>query len=356
MKILILGGTGAMGVPLIEILKKEGHEIYVTSRKQMTSRDNLHYIQGNAKDPDFFVSLLNRKYDVIIDFMVYGTDELERRLPEFLSHTDQYCFFSSSRVYAESKRPITEDSPRLLDVCTDQEYLHTDEYALAKAREEDLLRKSKEKNWTIIRPYITYNDYRLQLGVYEKENWLYRALQGRTIVLPKDIADRKTSLTYGPDVAAAIKNLIGNEKAYGQAFHVVNTESLTWGEILDLYLDIIKKKTGKRSKVKMIDNSLGLQKVWNPWQIKYDRMYDRVFDSSKIQEVCGTYHYKDIKSGLEECLGNFLDNAKWLSFNWRYEAWADRVAGEHASISEIKGWKTKAGYIKRRYFRQRKEN
>lgn len=175
---------------------KAEDEIYVTSRKQMTSRDNLHYIQGNAKDPDFFVSLLNRKYDVIIDFMVYGTDELERRLPELLSHTDQYCFFSSSRVYAESRQPITEESPRLLDVCTDQEYLHTDEYALAKAREEDLLRKSKEKNWTIIRPYITYNDYRLQLGVYEKENWLYRALQGRTIVLPKDIADRKTSLTF----------------------------------------------------------------------------------------------------------------------------------------------------------------
>lgn len=349
MDILILGGTGAMGVPLVEILKREGHELYVTSRKQMTSRDNLHYIQGNAKDQAFFASLLNRKYDVIIDFMVYGTDELEKRLTKLLSHTSQYCFFSSSRVYAESKQPITEDSPRLLDVCTDQEYLHTDEYALAKAREEDLLRKSKEKNWTIIRPYITYNDYRLQLGVYEKENWLYRALQGRTIVLPKDIADRKTSLTYGPDVAAAIKNLIGNEKAYGQAFHVVNTESLTWEEILEIYLDIIEKETGKRPKVKIIDNSLGLQKSWNPWQIKYDRMYDRIFDSSKIQKVCGTYYYKDIKSGLKECLGNFLDCPKWLGFNWRYEAWADKVAGEHASIREIVGLRTKAGYIKRRY-------
>ena len=351
MDILILGGTGAMGVPLVEILKKEGNNLYVTSRRKLSSEDNLHYIQGNAKDPAFFASLLNRKYDAIIDFMVYGTDELQRRLPELLSHTGQYCFFSSSRVYAESRQPITEDSPRLLDVCTAQEYQHTDEYALAKAREENLLRNGKEKNWTIIRPYITYNDYRLQLGVYEKENWLYRALQGRTIVLPKDIAERKTSLTYGPDVASVIKNLIGNEKAYGQAFHVVNTESLTWGEILDIYLDIIEKETGKRPKVKIIDNSLGLQKVWNPWQIKYDRMYDRIFDNSKIQGVCGIYNYKDIKSGLEECLGNFLDRPKWLSFNWRYEAWADKVAGEHASISEIEGLRTKARYIKWRYFR-----
>ena len=91
----------------------------------------------------FFTSLLNRKYDVIIDFMVYSTDELERRLPELLSHTGQYCFFSSSRVYAESKKPITEDSPRLLDACTDQEYLYTDEYALAKAREEICSGKAK---------------------------------------------------------------------------------------------------------------------------------------------------------------------------------------------------------------------
>lgn len=349
MDILILGGTGAMGGPLVEILKKEGHELYVTSRRKLPSQDNLHYLQGNAKDPVFFTSLLNRKYDVIIDFMVYGTNELERRLPALLSHTSQYCFFSSSRVYAESKKLITEDSSRLLDVCTDQEYLRTDEYALAKAREEDLLRQSKEKNWTIIRPYITYNDYRLQLGVYEKENWLYRVLQGHAIVLPKDIADRKTALTYGPDVAAVIVNLIGNEKAYGQAFHVVNTESITWVEVLEIYLNIIEKKAGKRPKVKIIDNSLGLQKVWNPWQIKYDRVYDRSFDSSKIQEVCGIYHYKDIKSGLEECLGNFLERPKWLDFNWRYEAWADKVAGEHASLTEIEGLRTKARYIKWRY-------
>ena len=114
MDILILGGTGAMGVPLIKILKKEGNNLYVTSRRKLSSEDNLHYVQGNAKDPIFFESLLNRKYDVIIDFMVYGTDELQRRLPELLSHTGQYCFFSSSRVYAESKQPITEDSPRLL--------------------------------------------------------------------------------------------------------------------------------------------------------------------------------------------------------------------------------------------------
>lgn len=49
---------------------------------------------------------------------------------------------SSARVYAENNALISEDSPRLLDVSTDAVYLRTNEYALAKAREENILRNS----------------------------------------------------------------------------------------------------------------------------------------------------------------------------------------------------------------------
>ncbi len=348
MEVLVFGGTGAMGTPLVHLLKDAGHEVYVTTRQSIPSDKNLHYLQGNAKDEAFFTSLLQRDYDAIVDFMVYGSRELEKRLPVLLNHTKQYVFFSSSRVYAESGTPLTERSPRLLDACKDTTYLQTDEYALAKAREENLLMGSDSNNWTIIRPYITYNDQRLQLGVYEKENWLYRALHGRTIVMPADIASRKTSLTYGPDVAAVVARLIGNEKAFGQVFHPVNPETTTWENILQLYLDVIENKTGKRPKVKLVDNSMGLQQVWNPWQIRYDRLYDRVFDSSKVNLICG-YNYKNMKAGLRDCLEHFLNKPKWLGINWRYEAWADQVAGERASISEIDGLRTKVRYMKHRY-------
>lgn len=53
--------------------------------------------------------------------------------------------------------------------------LSIDEYAITKAHQENLLINSKNKNWTIIRPYITYSEQRLQLGTFEKEDWLYRA-------------------------------------------------------------------------------------------------------------------------------------------------------------------------------------
>ena len=44
-----------------------------------------------------------------------------------------------------------------------------------KARQEDILRKSKFENW-ILSDLTTFSENRLQLGVLKKE-WLYRALK-----------------------------------------------------------------------------------------------------------------------------------------------------------------------------------
>lgn len=349
MEVLVLGGTGAMGVPVVQLLRREGYTLYVTSRSSKESVDNINYIQGNAKDNNFLDTLLVREYDAIIDFMVYDSEELEERIDKLLAATKQYCFFSSSRVYAESQEPITENSSRLLDVCEDKIYLNTNEYALSKAREENILKNCGKKNWTIIRPYITYNDYRLQLGVYEKENWLYRALQGRTIIMPKDIAERKTTITYGLDVASAIVKLIGNQSAYGEIYHIVSTQAVTWGQILNVYLDTIEEKRGFRPKVKVIDDSKTLQKVWNPWQIKYDRLYNRTFDNSKILNICGECYFKEYQVGLKECISRFLEKPIWLGINWRYEAWADKIAEEKTPLKEIRSKKLKLKYLKWRY-------
>lgn len=349
MDILVLGGTGAMGIPLVKLLS-ESNNVFVTTRSKKENEDNVVYVQGNAKNDKFFCSLMNRRYDVIVDFMVYSTEEFKKRLDILLDHTNQYFFFSSSRCYADSELPIKESSPRLVDVCADKEYLSKDEYGMAKGREENLLMETGKKNWTIIRPYITYNSYRIQLGVYEKEDWLRRALKGRTIVFPKDIAEKKTSLTYGPDVAGALVELIGNENALGEAFHITTEENHTWGEILEFYCNQIYKKTGRKPKVKLTDDSIGLQKVWNPWQIRYDRLYDRCFDNSKIESVRGKYSYKPTFEGLAVCLDEFLANPKWLGMNVRYEAWSDRQCNEYTPLKEIPGKKNKLRYLKYRFF------
>lgn len=351
MRILAFGGTGAMGVPLVNILANQGHDVYVTSRSRRNNRSDVTYLQGDAQnDFEFVKEVLRDKYDAIVDFMVYSSEELKRRISFYLTHTEQYVFFSSSRVYAQSSTPLTESSPRLLDVSQDQSYLATDEYALAKAREENILQNSEYRNWTIIRPYITYNEQRIQLGVYEKENWLYRALAGRTVVFPKDIADRYTSLTYGPDVAAAVVKLLGDDLALGEAFHIVNAEKVTWRQVAELYQQVIFDCTHQQMKIDYPDSSTGLQQVWNPWQIKYDRLYDRVFDSSKVESVINGIAFKSTRDGLTQCLIRFLGNPRWLNYrmNWKYEAWSDKQEHQFTNVLAIPGKRTKLSYLENR--------
>uniref|UniRef100_UPI00405634BB NAD-dependent epimerase/dehydratase family protein n=1 Tax=Agathobacter sp. TaxID=2021311 RepID=UPI00405634BB len=353
MKILILGGTGAMGTALVEILSEGGNEVYVTSRNSRTSCGNVHYIQGNAHDNEFIRKILSEHYDVIVDFMVYASEEFRSRADMFLNSAGQYIFLSSSRVYSDAgNKAITEETVRLLDSTDDREYLKKDEYALAKAREENILFQSGRKNWTIIRPYITYNVERLQLGVYEKEAWLYRALHGRSIVFSKDIAKRYTTLTYGYDVAKTIAALIGNEKAYGEAFHIAAEQSLKWEEILNVYLDSIESEKGFRPKVLMVEDSAEIGKVLgNKYQIKYDRLYNRHFSSKKVKETIGeTIVYTEVYNGLRKCLTAFMrEERKFLAISPRREAYFDKLAGEHTPISEFGTLRAKIVYIAARY-------
>ena len=335
MNILVLGGTGPMGVPLVQKLSKE-HQVYVTSRSQRESRENITYIQGNAKENEFLTRVLTMQpWDAIIDFMVHTADSLTELSSLFLENTKQYVFISSARVYSQTEAKITEDTPRLLEVSTDAEYLKTNEYALAKAREEDILFKSGKKNFTIIRPTITYNTYRLQLGVLEKENWLYRALRGRSIVFSEDINDKLTTMTLGDDVSVGIASIIGSEKALGEAFHITCPISLPWREVLSIYLAVLKKHLGKDVPVVMTQKSTNLKFPWRVYQLIYSRYFNRTFDNSKIAQFCDVDSFTLPQVGLAKCLEDFLKAPHFNRISWDLEAVNDKVAGERTPLREI---------------------
>lgn len=306
--ILIFGGTGAMGEHLVNILSEnKDNQVYVTTRKKRESKsENVLYVEGDAKDNVFLSSILNRKkWDCIVDFMIYNTDEFKNRAYKLLESTGQYVFLSSSRVYADSDTAITENSPRLLDVCTDKEYLSTDEYALTKARQENFLFGSKHKNWTIIRPYITYSEQRLQLGVLEKEEWLYVALNGNTIIFSDDIASKTTTLTYGGDVANGIASLIGKNESFADSFHITSENPIQWKTVMDIYIGILEKN-GITPSIIMEKECYRTHNLRPAYQVIYDRYFNRTFDNTKISHFVDVSTFKKTSEGLSECLSKFL--------------------------------------------------
>ncbi|WOG02683.1 NAD-dependent epimerase/dehydratase family protein [Segatella copri] len=351
-KILILGGTGAMGTHLVSLFENTDNEVWVTSRSKRADKHNVKYFQGNAHDVNFLKKVLNQPVDIIVDFMIYTTLEFKNRVNFLLASCKQYVYLSSARVYSNENEIITEETPRLLDVCKDKVYLETDEYALTKARQEDVLKINDKKNWTIIRPYVTYSETRLQLGVMEKEDWLYRALHGRSIVFSKDIASKVTTLTYGFDVARGIAAIIGKTDALGEIFHIT-AKSKSWKEILAIYLSVIEKKTGSKPKVFFLDKNerLSYRKPnISIWQVLVDRLYNRRFDNSKIANYIDIDTFLQVEEGLMKSLEYFIDHPNFKFINWRSEAYYDMLTHEHASLSEMETFKQKIKYIIYRYF------
>lgn len=347
MKILLLGGTGAMGVHLSELLK-QSHEVFITTRKPQSDRDDVTYLVGNARDDKFLTDLLKVRWDAIIDFMVYRTDELKNRLHILLKNTNHYVFLSSARVFANSSSDLIETAPRLLDVSEDTDYLSTDEYALTKARQENLLINSAYDNWTIVRPYITYGENRLQLGVLEKEEWLYRALKGRTIIFCEEMMEKKTTLTYGFDVSQVIANLIGKPEAKKETYNITASISITWGEVLELYVSEILKATGKKPKVILLPfDEFVRVKPGSRHQIIYDRFYDRTFDNSKVRSFKEDWTHPT--DGIRTAFRSFVRSPSFLPINWQAEAVKDRYSRQLTPVWQVPGLKNKIKFLITRF-------
>lgn len=305
-KILILGATGAMGTYLVPEMLERGWQVDAVSLDHMEAdHPLLNCITENAKDLTFMKKVIQNKYDAIVDFMIYTSEsEFEPYYKLFLENTKHYIFLSTYRVYANTA-PITEESPRLLDVSADEAFLASGDYAIYKAQEEEMLKASGYTNWTIIRPAITYSKKRFQLTTLEANVLITRMWEGKPVVLPKEAMDVQATMSWAGDVAKMIAGLILNAKAYGEAFTVATSEHHTWREIAEIYREIGGLKYVTASTDEYVD-IIGPGNIHVRQQLIYDRLFDRIIDNRKILEVTGLKQ-KDLMP-LKEGLKREYDN------------------------------------------------
>ena len=100
-KILVLGGTGAMGVYLTPELLDMGYAVDVVSLDNIDSDNpNLRYITANALDNGVLAELLKNEYDGIIDFLFMMTRRTAlRRGAICCSKTHRIIFFFPHTVF-----------------------------------------------------------------------------------------------------------------------------------------------------------------------------------------------------------------------------------------------------------------
>jgi len=286
--VLVLGSSGAMGQYVVPYLTDMGYSVTAVSLDdEKPYNEQVTCIKGNVKDKDFLCGLLSKKFDGIIDFMIYGGREFKDYYKLFLDNTEHYIFLSSCRVYANEETPITECSPRLLDYSTDKELISSDDYCIHKARSENILMFSNYSNWTIVRPATTFSKMRYQLVTLEAVNCVGRAQKGKKVVLPKQAKDIPATLCWAGDVSMMIAKLLFNEDAKREIFNVCSSEARTWGEIAEYYNKICGLEVvwvDKEDYLKILSPELNLNVRW---QLEYARMFNRITDNSKVLKFTG---------------------------------------------------------------------
>ncbi len=289
---LLIAGGGTLGSYTSEELVRLGYDVDVICLEDNESTENLHFFKERATVEYLEKFLAGKHYTGIVNFLHFPRAEQFAPYFELLTkYTDQLVVLSSYRVYADST-PITESSPLLGDVSTDEDFLANETYAMGKYRCEKYLRASEHKNWTVIRPVISFSKLRLDVIMRSGHEVIDAAKSGTPLTMPLGSKDIYAGLDWAGNSGKLIAHLIGKEAAIGETFTISSAPNLKWSEVADIYTELLGTKFDWIPDDEYVTD--------NKWGYIYDRKFSRFIDASHVLEVTGLTKsdFKSIREGI----------------------------------------------------------
>jgi len=289
MKVLFVGGTGNISTAVSKLAVKNGYELYHLNRGKSLIENipGVKTLIGDINDEANVSEILNNdSWDVVVNWIVFTPDQIERDFRLFAGKTRQYIFISSASAYQK---------PLLNSIVTESTPLKNPywKYSRDKIACEDLLNKYYRENdfpITIVRPSHTYGNYIPScFGFDHGYTMVNRMLTGKPILVPGTGLTRWT-LTHANDFAKGFVGLLGHQDSIGHAFQLTSDEQLTWNQIYNeigaavnctpnlvhIPVDVLYKLASKYSNGKEnIDDLRG--------NLEGDKLTNVNFDNSKIK-------------------------------------------------------------------------
>ncbi len=297
-RVLLIAGGGTIGSYVTESLLQKNCRVDVICLEAHTSdHEYLTYYRENATLDLLTDFLKGTHYDAIVNFLHYETAEAYRPYHELLTaHTTQLVFLSSYRVYADLEHPVTENAPLLTEAgIEDADFFATETYALGKIRCEEYLRQAGvAKNWTIVRPVISFAGKRFDLLMYN--NVLDEAEKGMPVLLPEGARHLTAGLEWAGNTGRLIADLLFRPETLGEAYTVSSGQDLTWETVAAYYTEL----AGIEFQWIPTEEYIANETPGNRARLLYDRLYSRDVDVSKLMTATGhrTEDFISIKEGI----------------------------------------------------------
>lgn len=327
MRALLIGGTGTISSAVSRLLVETGWETTLLNRGLRRDRvpEGARLLVGDMADESAVRGLLEgRRFDVVVQFIAYLPDQVERDARLFSGRCGQYVFISSASAYQKPPASpfITEGTP-----------LANPFWAYSRnkiACEDVLLRHFREDGFpvTLVRPSHTYGDRGVPLGVHGREGtWqeLVRIREGRPVLVHGDGTSLWT-LTHNTDFARGLAGLLGNPRAIGEAVHITSDESLSWNQIYR----IVGAALGREPDlVHVASETLVALDPSLEGPLLGDKSHSVIFDNTKVKAlVPGFEAVVRFDRGVRRTLDWVLSHPEVQRIDPDWEAFEDRVIRE----------------------------
>ncbi|WP_438482535.1 NAD-dependent epimerase/dehydratase family protein [Oleiharenicola lentus] len=237
MKILFIGGSGVISRAVTLQTIAAGHELWLLNRGQHRQVEGARSLTADMTDlASVRAALHGHTWDVVVQWIAFGPEDIQRDVELFRDRTRQYIFISSASIYQKPPAP-----PNLITEATPRENQHW-EYSRKKIAAELALEAAHAATnfpYTIVRPSLTYGDDQipLVLNAWQKPWTMIDRLQrGAPLIIPGDGTSLWT-ITHNTDFAAGLIGLFGNTGAIGEAVHITSDEALSWNQYFAITAD-----------------------------------------------------------------------------------------------------------------------
>ena len=309
-RVLLIAGGGTLGSYVAKELLSKGATVEIICPEEKESYCDQLIFHRSMVSKELLSDLFsNKHYDGIVNFIHYeDVNEYKEIHPLLIENTDHLIFLSTYRVYANESHPVTEEAPRLLDVIKDDFFLNNENYAVPKAKAENYLRSEcKGQPWTIVRPVISFSQYRIDLLMYSGDRLLRAAERGEELLLPELVRNYKAGLDWAGNSGKIIANLLFKPEVIGEAYTIYSGQGLTWGEIAEIYEKLIGLKVRWCKEEEYLKYHTDIQTNQSThWGYWYDRRYNRDIVCSKVLKATGLT--KDDFSSIEDGIKIELKN------------------------------------------------
>lgn len=333
MKILFLGGSGVISRAVTQLTLAAGHELWLLNRGQHRPVEGARSLTADVTDAAAVRAALHgHTWDVVVDWIAFGPDDIRRDVELFRDRTRQYVFISSASVYQKplANYLITESTPRANPFW---------EYARKKIAAEQELEAAYQATGfpgVIVRPSLTYGEDQVPLVLNASgKSWtlIDRLRRGAPVIIPGD-GNSLWTITHNTDFAAGLVGLFGNPAAIGQAFHITSDEVLTWNQVFAQAAAAAGAAAPRF--VHMPTDFLVSCVPRLEGTLRGDKMVSAVFDNAKIKRFVPGFRAKtSFATGIRQTVAWFeADPARQVIDPATNQRWDKLVGAYEAALAQ----------------------